>query len=472
MSRPPIIFWFKRDLRVADNPALALAAAQGPVLPLFIVEPALWREADRSARQWTFLAESLSDLRDALAALGQPLIVRLGEAVAVLETLRRAHGVVQIVSQQETGALWTFARDRAVAAWAAGQGVAWNELPQGGVVRGLRDEAGWSARRRRFLAGPPAEPPALEAVSGVEPGPIPTARILRLPEDPCPHRQRGGRQEALMLLHSHTARLHGGTETLAGERRGLRLSAHLGCGAVSVREVLAHLAGSGIDMASLRRLDSRLLQRDRALQLLERHPALERQALAAHAVTAPSADRGLLEAFERGETGLPFVDACLRYLAASGWISAPLRGMLVSVGCHLLGLDWRSAGLVLARRLTDYEAAVHWMQVQHAAGVGQEGRARIVDPLARGRAVDPTGAFIRRWVPELGLVPTAHLHAPWTWSEAQRVLGRRYPEPVVDPARAARDARRSLPAASGAPRSTRIRRRSAGTPDNQLRFDF
>ena len=88
-----VLVWFKRDLRVHDHPALTLAAGLGPVLPVYVVEPELWAEADTSARQWDFVAECLVDLRDALAGIGAPLVVRVGDAVTVLEGLCRRHGI-------------------------------------------------------------------------------------------------------------------------------------------------------------------------------------------------------------------------------------------------------------------------------------------------------------------------------------------------------------------------------------------
>ena len=76
------VVWFKRDLRTIDHSALSQASRSGPVLPLFIVEPMFWALPDASARQWQFCAESLAELREALAELGQPLVIRTGDALA------------------------------------------------------------------------------------------------------------------------------------------------------------------------------------------------------------------------------------------------------------------------------------------------------------------------------------------------------------------------------------------------------
>ena len=168
------ILWFKRDLRVADHPALARAAQIGaPVLPLYIVEPELWRQPDADARHYGFLRESLVDLRAQLARLGLRLVIRVGEAVDVFETLRRDHAITHLVSHEETGNGWTYARDRAVAAWARGQGVTWQELPQSGVVRRLRGRDGWADARDRFMAQPLAMAGHAPMLEGVAAQPLP-----------------------------------------------------------------------------------------------------------------------------------------------------------------------------------------------------------------------------------------------------------------------------------------------------------
>jgi deoxyribodipyrimidine photolyase len=98
------LVWFKRDLRLADHAPLAEAAARGPVLPLYVVEPGLWAQGDAAGRHWAFVRESLGELRDGLARLGQPLVVRSGTVVEVLAALRREAGIAAVWSHQETGA--------------------------------------------------------------------------------------------------------------------------------------------------------------------------------------------------------------------------------------------------------------------------------------------------------------------------------------------------------------------------------
>lgn len=452
------LLWFKRDLRLHDHPALAHAAAAGPVLPLYIVEPDLWAQPDAAGRQWGFVAECLVDLRAGLAALGQPLLIRTGDAVDVLAALHARHGFGQIVSHEETGNGWTYARDRRVAAWARAQGLGWLELPQSGVVRRLAGRDGWAARRDAFVTRPQAPTPAALAPVADVSGAIPAPRGLKLTDDPCPNRQPGGRAAGLRLLDSFLdargqSYRSAMSSPLGAERACSRLSPYLAFGALSVREVTQTAAaartarrGQGTWPQALKSFDARLAWRDHFIQKLEDEPALEHRALhrALDDLRPRTPDAARLRAWATGETGLPFVDACMRYLRATGWLNFRMRAMLMSVAAYHLWLDWRPAGLHLARLFTDYEPGIHWSQCQMQSGVTGINAIRMYNPVKQGLDQDPQGRFIRRWLPELDAVPDAFLHEPWKWPDARRLLGARYPEPVVDPAAAARVARAAM----------------------------
>lgn len=449
------LVWFKRDLRVHDHPALCLAASAGPVLPLYIAEPGLWALPDASARQWDFIAESLADLRADLGRLGAPLVIRVGEAVDILSRLTRSHKITRMVSHEETGNLWTYARDRRVAAFAREAGIDWQELPQQGVIRRLKHRNGWARARDAFTLAEPLPAPTLSGPA-VEPGPIPTARGLGLGPDPCPHRQAGGRVAGLLTLESflttrgapYRAAM---SSPLGGERACSRLSPHLAFGTLSNREVTAATLARQAERplapwpGALTSFQSRLAWRDHFMQKLEDEPAIETRCLhrAAEAL-ARTSDATRLAAWETGMTGLPFVDACMRYLRATGWLNFRMRAMLVSVASYHLWLDWRATGPVLARAFTDYEPGIHWPQVQMQSGTTGINTPRIYNPVKQGQDQDPTGAFTRRWLPELAEVPLAFLQEPWRWEGAGRLLGRRYPEPLVDVASAARAAKEAI----------------------------
>jgi len=451
----PILVWFKRDLRVHDHPALAAAGAH--ILPVYIVEPEQWAQPEASGRQWAFTVECLHSLRDDLASLGQPLILRFGEAVTELGRLCSRHQITRMISHEETGTDWSFARDRRVVAWARSAGVEWIEVPQSGVVRRLRSRDGWQGLRDGFMRAPMVDPVALEPLgrdisSLVH---LPDARALRLPPDACAHRQRGGRAAAEATLQSFLTTRGFGYRThisspLTAERACSRVSPHLALGVLAVRQVenarLAARAHQGNQWGpSLNSFAKRLAWRDHFIQKLEDAPDLDRVCLhPAHEALRPRAtDATRLAAWVNGETGVPYIDACMRYLRATGWLNFRARAMLMSFASYHLWLDWRVTGQHLARMFTDYEPGIHWAQCQMQSGTTGINTIRIYNPVKQGHDHDPDGRFVRAWVPELAHVPLAHVHSPWAWPDMSRVANR-YPAPIVDLARAAADARAIL----------------------------
>ena len=482
-----VVVWLKRDLRAADHPALAHAGGLGAVVPLYVAEPEMWRLPDASARQWAFVAESLAELRSDLAALGAPLVVRVGDAVEELERLRAEHAVTDVVSHEETGNAWTYARDRRVAAWARGQGVRWMELPQRAVTRALATRDGWARRREAFVRAPVAVVPGL-CGHGVEPGGVPSARDLGLAPDPCPGRQPGGRRNAEAVLASFL-RVRGRTyrtdmsSPVAGEHGCSRLSAHLAWGTISVREVAQALAARQVEAraagdgwaASLRSFSSRLAWRDHFSQKLESDPDIETHAMHStlDGLRPREPDAARLHAWAEGETGLPFLDACMRYARATGWLNFRMRSMVQAVASYHLWLDWRAAGPVTARLWTDYDPGIHWPQTQMQSGTTGMNTLRIYNPVKQGHDQDPTGAFTRRWVPELRAVPDRLLQEPWLWDCAGTVLGRTYPHALVDVRRAAAEAKARIQAARRGPafraEAARVRDRHGSRRPPELR---
>jgi deoxyribodipyrimidine photo-lyase len=140
-------------------------------------------------------------------------------------------------------------------------------------------------------------------------------------------------------------------------------------------------------------------------------------------------DHERLAAWQEGRTGFPMVDACMRSLRATGWLNFRMRAMLVSVAAYHLWLHWREPGLFLARQFLDFEAGIHWSQMQMQSGTTGINTLRMYSPTKQMRDQDPDGVFVRRWVPEWG-------------SDA-------YPAPIVDERTALAAARERLWALRG-----------------------
>ncbi len=442
------VLWFKRDLRLADHEALCAAAAAGPVLPIFIVEPDYWRLPDTSYRQWEFWRGCVADLATAIRAQGGTLHIAQGDAVAVLETLRQRHGPFTLWAHEETGNGWTYARDKRVKRWARTQGVDWQERRQFGVLRGPGLNRDIWAGQWEALMRQPVRPLPQVQWAACTTGPLPTSAELGLAPDGIAHLQPPGRDAGIALLTSflHARGQHYTRQMsspITAEQACSRLSPYLTYGAVSMREVF-HAAerrltslhrstdkGRAAWAQAMRSFIARLHWHCHFIQKLESEPEIEHQPFARlyQGMRPRPADPDKLAAWAEGRTGYPFVDAAMRYLTAHGWINFRMRAMLMSFATYDLWLPWQEAGLVLARKFVDFEPGIHWSQCQMQSGETAINTVRVYSPVKQGHDQDPQGDFIRQWLPELAKVKGALVHEPW---RLERDAAPDYPPPIVD----------------------------------------
>jgi deoxyribodipyrimidine photo-lyase len=459
--QPVQIVWFKKDLRVRDHAPLRGAAARGPVLPLYIYEPEQLGHEEFGGHHLSYLNNSLSELDAALRQLGAPLVIRVGEAVQVLETLSHEMQIGALWAHEETGNGLSFARDRRVRTWARSRGLPFHELPQNGVVRRLKDRGGWAATWEERMTAPPSAVPARLQGTQIESQGLRTPAELNVPAS-TKSIPTGGSFAAQATLHSFlTVRgvnyMREMSSPLSAETACSRLSAPLAFGTVSLREVVQatrqRLAAVKGDpqadprwVRSLRSYESRLHWHCHFMQRLESEPRMEFENLnhAFDGLREPHWNQDSFDRWAHGQTGFPLIDACVRMLRETGWLNFRMRAMLVSFASQHLWLHWRPTGLFLARQWLDNESGVHWSQMQMQSSTVGINRVRIYSPTRQAKEQDPDGTFIRRWVPELADAPGDFLHAPWLWSGAGR-LG--YPAPIVDEAKAGRAARARITAA-------------------------
>jgi deoxyribodipyrimidine photo-lyase len=469
LKGPLQVVWFKRDLRLSDHAPLVNALALGPVLLLHVVEPPYWRQPDVSARQFEFMMECVTTLQDDVTARGGALTLREGNVVDILSSLHGETEIASLWSHEETGNSWTFERDKQVAAWCRENRINWHELPQMGVTRGLRNRDEWARWHGLFMAKASfLAPTSLHGTVQAEPV-ASLSQNLGNNDVPCPLRQRGGRNLAMRELDSFFAR-RGRKYTfemsspLTAAESCSRLSPYLAMGCLSIREVMHRalaerekLANTPIEdrTIELRSCDSfisRLHWHCHFIQKLESEPEIEWRSMHPAFEAARHRHAGhdaWLDAYETGQTGYPFVDACMRSLRATGWINFRMRAMLAAFACYHLELDWHDVGHVLARLFTDYEPGIHWPQMQMQAGQTGINTPRIYNPVKQSMDQDPDGVFIRRWVPEVAVLPTAFLHEPWKLAQAEQQmfgvsLGITYPNRLVDHVEAMRSARERL----------------------------
>jgi deoxyribodipyrimidine photo-lyase len=436
------------------------------VLPLYILEPGVWRQPELSGRHLEFLVESLRDLDRALRSVGAALVVRVGEAEQVFHDLDARHGIAAIHSHEETGLLWTYERDRAVRRWARSAGVDWREYRQHGVWRAHGDRSGWSARWEVMMRSPVVAAPAQLRPVPLRSDDLPDAAALGLAADHCPGRQQGGRREAAVLLSSFLKDRgrpyrQAMASPLAGAEACSRLSAHLALGCLSIRETYQaacraqarwRTAGDTAFTQSLRSFTSRLHWHCHFIQKLEDEPEIERRELhPAYRGMRPVGPEheAVVAAWAHGRTGFPFVDACMRSLRAGGWLNFRMRSMVMAFSSYHLWQDWKRPAQELARLFTDFEPGIHYPQAQMQSGVTGVNIARIYNPVKQSRDQDPHGLFIRRWVPEIAMLPDEFIHEPWAappdvLGNAGVRLGESYAARLVDHVVAARRAREAV----------------------------
>ena len=429
----PSVLWFRRDLRLDDNPALVEAAADGPVLPLFVLDPALWRPAGPARRG--YLAASLR-------ALDAPVAVVEGDPVRRVVEAARAVGASRVHVAADFGP-YGARRDAAVEQALAEHGV---ELVRTGtpyavapgrVTNGSGDhykvytpfsrawaEHGWRA---------PAETPDGVAWLGLdETTDLPDTDLpdgLELPEAGEAAARRRWAEFLDRIDAYDDERDRPDLDTTS------RMSVHLRWGEIHPRTMLADLARKRSAGAAAYRKE--LAWREFFADVLFARPETAREYLRPEYARMRYDEPGeALTAWQEGRTGFPVVDAGMRQLRATGWMHNRVRMVVASFLVKDLHLEWQHGARHFMRWLVDGDLASNQQNWQWAAGSGVDAAPyfRVFNPTSQGRKFDPRGAYVRRWVPELAAVGDPHDPSP----EDRRAAG--YPDPVVDHAAERREA--------------------------------
>lgn len=453
-SDAPIIVWFRRDLRVADNPALSEAAQRGqPVIPLYILEDDAPRPLGGAARWW--LHHSLKALCRDLTGMGSKLILRRGRASEVLLKLARESGARTILwnrryDRHETG------KDCKITSALVAESI---------QVESFNGTLLFDPRTVRNRNGQPFQiftPFWRCCLSLADP-----ARPLPRPAKLLPHADVSSECLADWHLLPTTCDWSGGIATAwtpgedaAGARLAdfledslgcyaqrrdhpdqdatSRLSPHLAFGEISPRQVwhAARAAGNHPADGFLRQLG----WREFCSHTLYHAPDLPFQPQRKEFKTFPwNDDETAWRAFTRGRTGYPIVDAGMRALWETGWLHNRLRMIVASFLVKDLMIPWQKGESWFWDTLVDADPANNAGGWQWVAGCGLESAPyfRIFNPVLQGEKFDPLGSYIRRWVPELGALPDNVIHRPWEASadilaKAGVRLGQDYPRPMVD----------------------------------------
>ena len=454
-AQRPVLVWFRRDLRLTDNPAWSWAVQTGrPVVPVFVLDEEEGEQPTGGASRW-WLHGSLEALARTLRHQGSQLVLRRGNAGQTIAALAR-----------ETGA----------------STVVWNRLYEPATERRDREfEENWNetgTRTRRFQAGLLFEPEDIRSGTGqpyrvftpfwrkcvahgfdrpVAAAPPPEAPAawprsddlegweLRCHEPDWAAGFRGvwqpgeeGARKRLGAFLAGAAEQYDQDRDRPGIEATSRLSPHLHFGEIGPRQIAA--AAAALPRRPREAFLRELGWREFSHHLLFHNPEMGSRNLRPSFDRMPWRDTPAdLKCWQRGQTGYPIVDGGMRELWTTGWMHNRVRMLVASFLTKHLLIHWRHGADWFWDTLVDANWANNSCGWQWTAGSGADAAPyfRIFNPVAQSRRFDSAGAYVRRWVPELRRLPDSAVHAPWQATEPALAaagvrLGETYPLPMVD----------------------------------------
>lgn len=448
------LVWFRADLRIHDNLALAAACRDkhARVLALFIATPQQWHEHAMAPRQAAFLHAHLNDLQQQLADRGIPLLY-----AQVADFAAQGEKVAQLCAEHEVTHLFynyqyelnEQQRDRQLER--ALQNVTCQGfddsviLPPGSVMTGDHKmykvftpfKNAWLRRLKEGLPECAAAPAAREGEK-VTPAAL-DFDYLQQPFDtdlfPASEREAIARLRQFCQQGAGEYEAQRDFPAIEGTSR---LSACLALGVLSPRQCLHRLLAEqpqALEGGPGAVWLNELIWREFYRHLMTYHPDLckYRPFIRWTDNIEWQSDDVQLKAWQEGQTGYPIVDAAMRQLNETGWMHNRLRMITASFLVKDLLIDWRAGERYFISQLIDGDLAANNGGWQWAASTGTDAAPyfRIFNPTTQGQKFDSDGVFIRRWLPELATVPDKAIHDPWIWADKQGVT-LAYPRPVVD----------------------------------------
>jgi deoxyribodipyrimidine photo-lyase len=456
------ILWFRRDLRLTDNPALTAALARcRRVIPVYIYAPheeAPWQPGGAS-RWW--LHHALSALAGDLARSGSRLIVARGDSLPVLRRLIRQTGATRCLWNRlyEPAAVQ---RDTAIKQALRQDGILCESFAATMLLEPWQVKTAAGEPYRVFtpywrrclpllaeidppLPAPAALPPVPDQIQSLGVDALALLPSIRW-DGGLQETWQPGEQGALARLDRFLAgpvRHYGEGREHPGEAGTSALSPHLHWGEIGPRQIIAAIRAHGLaNNQDAEHYLRELGWRDFSYQMLYHFPHTPSEPLNARFASfnwRDDPDGTLLAAWQRGQTGIPIVDAGMRELWHTGWMHNRVRMIVSSLLTKNLRLPWQQGARWFWDTLVDADLASNTQGWQWSAGSGADAAPyfRIFNPVRQGERFDAKGVYVRRWCPELARLPDKLLHQPWQAGAALLaqlgvVLNRDYPAPVVD----------------------------------------
>ncbi|GEL12275.1 deoxyribodipyrimidine photo-lyase family protein (cryptochrome) [Flavobacterium glycines] len=444
------VVWFKRDLRLQDNEAIFNAVKTAtPTLLLYVFEKSLENDPHYSQRHWNFIKQSLVDINKQLKKLNTHVLAISSEVAHVFNTLQEIYKIDSVFSHQETGLKITYERDKTFKRFCKNNQINWVENINNGIFRGLKNRTDWVSKWEKYMNEPQFIFDAkaenfLPSEAIVELEKIVEKTALETIPDAV--FQKGGSTMGYKYLENflderyHNYSSHISSPVLA-RRSCSRLSPYIAWGNLSSRQVLQKAATFRLTCSHKKQIDSfvsRLTWQAHFIQKFEMEEIMEFESInkGFHSLKK-KINPTYIEAWKKGQTGFPLIDACMRCLNETGYLNFRMRAMLVSFFTHNLWQPWQEATQHLSQMFLDFEPGIHFPQLQMQAGETGINMLRIYNPIKNSHEYDPNGEFIKKWVPELRHLPIAFVHEPYKMTYLDQKfndfeIGIHYPKPIVN----------------------------------------
>ena len=431
------ILWFRRDLRLHDNPALLAAASNGPVTALFVLDDTLRKPS--GLPRLAFLYRSLRALDDDLRAHGGALVIRHGPPEKVVPALAKEVDATAVHISADFGP-YGAARDERVAAALDVELVRTGSPYAVAPGRVTKDDGEpfkvFTAFYRKWQAHGWRDPAGFGATKADWRDDVHSSGVPKDPSLPSGLTLPDAGEDAARKAWQSFVRKRLASYADSRDRPDLdatsRISPYLHYGALHPRTLLAEL---GARDETFRK---EIAWREFYAAVLHFWPESARAYFQPQLASMPYASGKIadehLQAWRTGQTGYPIVDAGMRQLLAEGWIHNRVRMIVASFLVKDLHLEWTVGARHFMQHLVDGDLASNQHGWQWTAGTGTDAAPyyRVFNPITQGRKFDPDGDYIRRYVPELASLSAKEIHEPWTSADG---LPRGYPEPIVDHAK-------------------------------------